>query len=180
MRKLLLVLAIFIFYIVTNSLQQVDRILHHEVETELETDEEEKTPWVDDTLNAEDAWLSKPNVNQIKSKYKSEFERLTEDTLSYINDLKEDILAEVNNKDTNTLTLGMTILKYEKKATQLEEEIDTSYQKLFQEYQSELRRNGYSTTHVKQLKRQYSETKSDIKDDLYQEANAWIEEQKRF
>ncbi|GEL78814.1 hypothetical protein [Tenuibacillus multivorans] len=184
MRMILLALVIIAYVVVTSGLSYFDRLVKNEVEQDLEEhvpqEENDSRKWVDEALYIDELEQpTKPKLTDITSKYESKFENLKQETIDHIEQLKQDVLNEVN-EDSNPLTLGVTIIKYEKKADELERQIDEKFNELFQTYLSELKQFGYTTNPVKQLERKYSRTKRSIKNDLVQEANAWIEDQKRF
>ncbi|SEQ67769.1 hypothetical protein [Piscibacillus halophilus] len=185
MRKLLLVIAIIMIYLVSNGISWVERSLNQLDKEEIETTEESEAQpttnrWGDDILYIEPSEENqKPDEEQIIRKYETTFEDLKEETVNEIGEMKEEVLSELD-EDTNPLKMGALVLKYEQKATQLEEDIDQKFTEFFDSYKSELNRHGYSTNSVSKLERQYKRTKSQLKNELVKEANTWIEEQKNF
>ncbi|TFB24398.1 hypothetical protein E3U55_02550 [Filobacillus milosensis] len=185
MRKLLFILLIIMLYFSFNyGMKYLNYALDLEVEKEINEAKVSLTPseprWVDEAIYIEEHKDDiKPKFETVVSQYEARFDLLKTETLDHIEQLKTEVLGNLNT-ETNPLTLGMTILKYEKKAEQLEQEIDQTFDDFFKNYLSRLHQLGYSTTPVKKLERQYEYTKRNIKNELVQEANSWIEEQKRF
>lgn len=179
MKKLLLIVLIVIIYIVANGINVIERVLNQEDTEQLEEkdDEHSSYTWTDDVLDSpqSEQMTTPPKEDDIIQKYESTFEALKENTIIEIEEIKEEVLANLK-EDPNPLQIGAIVLKYEQKATKLENEIDERFNGFFENYKQELKRYGYSTASVVKLERKYKRTKSQLKRDLVQEANAWIEE----
>ncbi|MGP4073852.1 hypothetical protein ACTWQB_15080 [Piscibacillus sp. B03] len=179
MKKLLLIVLIVMIYVVTNGINVIERVLNQEEteQIEQENDESSSYTWTNDVLDSpqSEQMTAPPKEDDIIQKYESTFEELKENTINEIEEIKEEVLANLN-EDPNPLQIGAIVLKYEQKATKLENEIDERFNGFFETYKQELNRYGYSTASVVKLERKYKRTKSQLKRDLVQEANAWIEE----
>ncbi|WP_377328803.1 hypothetical protein [Piscibacillus salipiscarius] len=159
----------------------MDRILDYNFTSEKQSEtnqDKESYTWTDDVLpRTPTNQTTQPDEDDIINKYETSYEELKQETITEVEQIKENVLSELE-EDPNPLKLGAMAIKYEQKATELENDIDQKFEELFEAFEQELDRYGYSKASVVKLERKYKSTKTDLKNELVKEASAWMEGRK--
>ncbi|PKR77970.1 hypothetical protein CEY16_08590 [Halalkalibacillus sediminis] len=197
MRKVLLILFLFITYVLfTNGLDFYER-WENSFETSISKDsiadplpldtpeKENSLPSSEEKSNSimvnDESWtISAPEKlddsfqEEIPEEYEKRFISLEEEIMEEIQQLKNEAAEEYENEN-NLIKRGLLLLKYERQAADLEDEADVTFHELLSELELELEGNDDSKEIISDLQLTYNSTKKEIKDAFVQEVNQWLQ-----
>ncbi|MFG6120017.1 hypothetical protein [Thalassobacillus sp. B23F22_16] len=148
-----------------------NNLLHEEVKQIIQWDEPiTEKPFR--SLHYEDKALGEEITKEtIKDNFEPKFEELEKQVNLQVDQLIQDAVTDYqeqiqSGKEGSLIQLYQ---KYTKAAQELEDKTDEAFLQIYNEYQEELKVNGYSTTDADDLKAQYEETKETIRSNLLRE-----------
>ncbi|WP_085505988.1 hypothetical protein [Thalassobacillus devorans] len=107
----------------------------------------------------------------IKDNFEPKFDELEKQVNVQVDQLIQDAVTDYQEQIESGKEVSLIQLyqKYTKAAQELEGKTDEAFLQIYNEYQEELKVNGYSTTDADNLKAQYEETKETIRSNLLRE-----------
>jgi len=112
-----------------------------------------------------DSTFQSETLNDIKSKYESQFLKLESSTYSKLVALAQNAANEYKQNEENTFTL---LSDYLDEFKALEERTDNEFARLYKQFEQELQKNGFPITEAKEYKKAYEEKKESSMNELLQ------------
>ncbi|GAA0449919.1 hypothetical protein [Alkalibacillus silvisoli] len=181
MRKALLILTLMIAYTTyhftfhyfdlhsyeenPNNGEANDLEIHEETTTKFVEEDYLEASYTEDVVNL--------NETNLMKQYETQFEDLEQSILHDIEDLRDEVLEEVDSEQ-NILTQGMNFLKYERQATEIEEQADERFNQLKADMEAAAFDHLIPEQAVDDIIDQYETRKSEIKNSIFDEVNEWL------
>ncbi|SEA37693.1 hypothetical protein SAMN05421743_104161 [Thalassobacillus cyri] len=110
-------------------------------------------------------------AENIKNDFQPKLNELEKQVNVRIDELIENAVTEYQEQVESGEAVSFVQLyqKYTKAAEELEKKTDEAFQEIYSDYQNELKTNGLSPAEAEDLKKQYEETKENIRTNLLRE-----------
>ncbi|MDQ0159673.1 hypothetical protein [Alkalibacillus salilacus] len=172
---LLFSIIIFPFYLLTTHV--FDNFSLNNPEHIEEPSSESISTTTERTLNAathKPATTASSSGN-IKTEYINKLNQLEESVWEEINQLEKQVESDLTSTN-NAIKRGAVLLKYERKAREIEEKTDEQFTELMQELESNVQSDQTGQHLSQELKTEYEDRKSKLKSSIYEEVNAFLSE----